>query len=129
MPAWRAIVSRCGPSRASRISRPTRSRTSAKGSASVSNSYGRLGFTSWRTGPSGPVGGRLKALCSPGRQELAAEIALHFEKGLAYDDAINSLVLAAENAAARFAYRDSIQVLRHALTLVPHAAVEHRAEL
>jgi DNA-binding winged helix-turn-helix (wHTH) protein/tetratricopeptide (TPR) repeat protein len=75
------------------------------------------------------VGGRLKALCSPGRQELAAEIALHFEKGLAYDDAITSLVLAAENAAARFAYRDSIQVLRHALTLVPHAAVEHRAEL
>ena len=71
----------------------------------------------------------MQALCSPGRQELAAEIALHLEKGLAYDDAIASLVLAAENDAARFAYRDSIQVLRHTLTLVPHAAVEHRAEL
>ena len=75
------------------------------------------------------LGERLKALCSPGRQEMAAEIALHFEKGLAYDNAIGYLILAAENAAVRFAYRDSIQLLRHALTLVPRVALERRADL
>src|SRR5262245_24493078 len=72
---------------------------------------------------------RLKALCSPGRQEMAAEIALHFEKGLAFDSAISYLVLAAENTAVRFAYRDSIHVLQHAMTLVPRVAVEQRADL
>src|SRR5262245_16721015 len=75
------------------------------------------------------LGERLKALCSPGRQDMAAQIALHFEKGLAYDSAITYLVLAAENASARFAYRDAIQVLRHAMTLVPRVALEHRAGL
>src|SRR5262245_14771732 len=72
---------------------------------------------------------RLEGLGSRGRRELAAEIALHFEKGLTYDRAIAYLVIAAENAAARFAYRDSIQVLRNALTLLPRVAAEDRAAL
>src|SRR5262249_7331864 len=75
------------------------------------------------------LGERLKALCSPGRQEPAAEIALHFEKGLAHEIAIDYLIVAAENAAARFDYRDSIQVLQHALTLVPRVALERQADL
>jgi DNA-binding winged helix-turn-helix (wHTH) protein/tetratricopeptide (TPR) repeat protein len=75
------------------------------------------------------LGERLKMLCSPGKQELAAELALHFEKGREYDLAIGYLILAAENAAVRFAYRDSIRVLQHALTLVPRAAVESQADL
>ena len=75
------------------------------------------------------VGERLEVLCRPGQQELAAEIALHFENGRHYDRAIGYLILAAENAAVRFAYRDSIQVLQHALALVPRVAVESQADL
>ena len=75
------------------------------------------------------VGERLEVLCRPGKQELAAEIALHFENGRHYDRAIGYLILAAENAAVRFAYRDSIQVLQHALALVPRVAVERQTEL
>ena len=72
---------------------------------------------------------RLGALCRPGKQELAAELALHFEEGHEYDLAIGHLVLAAENAAARFAYRDSIRVLEHGLTLVTKVVAERRAHL
>jgi DNA-binding winged helix-turn-helix (wHTH) protein/tetratricopeptide (TPR) repeat protein len=72
---------------------------------------------------------RMSPLCSPGQQDLAAELALHFEEGRQYDLATEHLILAAENTAARFAYRDSIQVLQHALALVPRLAVERRAEV
>src|SRR6266436_4280457 len=64
------------------------------------------------------LGRRLKTLCTPGKPELAAELAVHFEGGREYDQAISYLILAAENAARRFAYRDSIELLRHALGLV-----------
>jgi len=60
---------------------------------------------------------RLKELCSPSRLELAAELALHFEAGRDYEQAVGYLILAAENAAGRFAYRDSIAILKHALEL------------
>ena len=63
------------------------------------------------------LGQRLKPLCSPSKPELAAELALHFEGGREYAQAISYLILAAENAARRFAYRDSIELLRHALGL------------
>ena len=64
------------------------------------------------------LGQRLKTLCTPSKPELAAELALHFEGGREYHQAISYLILAAENAARRFAYRDSIELLRHALVLV-----------
>src|SRR5262249_11310637 len=128
----------------------------ARGLPNASSSSSRPGFTSWPTERSPPttsfatlsIANRCIAacrrsvdlgcigcsangwtLCSPGRQELAAEVALHFEKGLAHEIAIDYLVLAAENAAVRFAYRDSIQVLQHALTLVPRVAPERQADL
>ena len=74
---------------------------------------------------------RLKALCSTAKQEqeLASELALHFEGGRDYEQAIRYLMLAAENAARRFAYRDSIQVLQQALELVPKVASSVGAEL
>ena len=70
------------------------------------------------------VGERLKSLCTPGRpeQELASELALHFERGREHEHAVRYLMLAAENAAGRFAYRDAIQLLQHALKLVPKLA-------
>jgi len=71
---------------------------------------------------------RLQTLCTPGRRELASEVAFHFEEGRDYESAIRYLVLAAENAASRFAYRDSIQVLQHALKLVPKIPSDVGAE-
>src|SRR5467141_200829 len=43
---------------------------------------------------------RLQTLCTPGRRELASEVAFHFEEGRDYEPAIRYLVLAAENAAS-----------------------------
>src|SRR5262249_16892247 len=50
------------------------------------------------------LGERLRSLCTPGKreQELASELALHFERGHEYEHAIRCLVLSAENAAGRF---------------------------
>src|SRR4030095_13139068 len=72
---------------------------------------------------------RLKAFCDPCEQELATELALHFEGGHDYDEAIRYLIFASENAAGRFAYRDSIEILHHALELVPKVASGNRIEL
>jgi DNA-binding winged helix-turn-helix (wHTH) protein/tetratricopeptide (TPR) repeat protein len=72
---------------------------------------------------------RLKTLCAAGHRELASEVAYHFEEGRDYEPAIQHLRLAAENAASRFAYRDSIQILQHALKLVPKVHSDLVAEL
>lgn len=72
---------------------------------------------------------RLKAFCDPCEQELATELALHFERGRDYEQAIHHLFLVAKNAAGRFAYRDSIETLNHALDLVPKVARNNRSEL
>src|SRR6266436_975555 len=74
-------------------------------------------------------GQRLKTLCTPSKPELAAELALHFEGGREYDQAISYLILAAENAARRFAHRDSIELLRHALELAQSLPARTRIEL
>src|SRR5258706_2148428 len=74
-------------------------------------------------------GQRLKDLCTSEKPELAAELALHFEGGREYDQAISYLILAAENAARRFAYRDSIELLRHALGLAQSLPARTRIEL
>ena len=77
------------------------------------------------------LGERLRSLCTSRKreQELASELAQHFECGRKFEQAIHYLVLAAENAAARFAYRDAIQVLQQALKLVPRVASSAAAEL
>jgi DNA-binding winged helix-turn-helix (wHTH) protein/tetratricopeptide (TPR) repeat protein len=72
---------------------------------------------------------RLTASCDPCEHELAAEIAVHFEGGHDYEQAIRYLVCAAENAAGRFAYRSSITILQHALELVARVAPALRVEL
>src|SRR5260370_14537692 len=75
------------------------------------------------------LGQRLKTLFTPSKPELAAKLALHFEGGREYDQAISYLILAAENAARRFAYRDSIELLRHALELAQSLPARTRIEL
>ena len=76
---------------------------------------------------------RLRILCSSVTPELATELALHFEKGRDYDQAITYLKIAAENAARRFAYRDSIDLLQHALELAdklpPRAGSERQIQI
>jgi len=72
---------------------------------------------------------RLKAFCDPCEQELASELALHFEGGYDYEQAIRYLILAAENAVGRFAYRDCLEILRHAHELVLKLAPAVRAEI
>jgi DNA-binding winged helix-turn-helix (wHTH) protein/tetratricopeptide (TPR) repeat protein len=72
---------------------------------------------------------RLKAFCDPCEQELATELALHFEGGRDYEQAVRYLILAAENASRRFAYRNSIEILHHALELVAQLAPKLQVEL
>ena len=55
---------------------------------------------------------------------IAGPLAWHFEEAGDYQRAIRYLVLAAENAAGRFAYADAIRVLEHARSLVHHLAAE-----
>ena len=71
---------------------------------------------------------RLQAFCDPCEQEQATELALHFEGGHDYQESIRYLIIAAKNAARRFAYRDSIEILQHALKLIPMVATGNRAE-
>jgi DNA-binding winged helix-turn-helix (wHTH) protein/tetratricopeptide (TPR) repeat protein len=75
------------------------------------------------------LGQRLEALCIPCEQDLATELALHFEEGHEYEQAIRYLIIGAENAVGRFAYRDSIEILQHALELVAKLSPALRAEL
>lgn len=72
---------------------------------------------------------RLKAFGDPCEQEQATELALHFEGGREYEEAIRYLILASKNSARRFAYRDSIEILRHALELVAMVSASNRVEL
>ena len=68
-------------------------------------------------------------LLAGGKPELASEVALHFEEGRDHARAARCLMLAAENTARRFSYRDTIRVLRHALELTEGLPPDGRAEL
>jgi DNA-binding winged helix-turn-helix (wHTH) protein/tetratricopeptide (TPR) repeat protein len=71
----------------------------------------------------------LEHLRSPVEPEMAAEIALHFEEGHQYEDAIRYLLLAAQNATRRYAYRQSIAVLEHAREILPRVAKDRGPDL
>jgi DNA-binding winged helix-turn-helix (wHTH) protein/tetratricopeptide (TPR) repeat protein len=60
---------------------------------------------------------------------MASPLAWHFEGAGNHRRAIHYLVLAAENAAARFAYADAIRVLEQARSLVRHLPVDARSGL
>ncbi len=53
-------------------------------------------------------------------RELPSELAMHFERGGAWQRAIHYLLLAAESAVNRLAHRQSIPFLQHALALMVH---------
>uniref|UniRef100_Q022K7 Transcriptional regulator, putative ATPase, winged helix family n=1 Tax=Solibacter usitatus (strain Ellin6076) TaxID=234267 RepID=Q022K7_SOLUE len=75
------------------------------------------------------LGEKLMAVCDAGKSELASELALHFEEGRDHARAARCLMLAAENTAKRFSYRDTVRVLRHALELMDDLAPDIRPEL
>jgi len=60
---------------------------------------------------------RMQAFCDPCEQEFATELAMHFESGHDYEQAIRYLILAAENSTRLFSYRDSINILEQAREL------------
>jgi DNA-binding winged helix-turn-helix (wHTH) protein/tetratricopeptide (TPR) repeat protein len=60
---------------------------------------------------------------------IAGALAWHFEEAGNYSRAIRYLVLAAENAAGRFAYADALRVLQRARALLPHLAADARCSL
>jgi DNA-binding winged helix-turn-helix (wHTH) protein/tetratricopeptide (TPR) repeat protein len=60
---------------------------------------------------------------------IAGSLAWHFEEAGDYQRAIRYLVLAAQNAAARFAYADAIRVLQQARSLTHHLAGHARTQL
>ena len=75
------------------------------------------------------LGERLIPVCNAGRPELASELALHFEEGRDYEQAMRFLMLTAENDSRRFAPSESIRVLQHALELAPLLAASRPMEL
>jgi DNA-binding winged helix-turn-helix (wHTH) protein/tetratricopeptide (TPR) repeat protein len=75
------------------------------------------------------IGERLATLFGPTTLALASELALHFEKAHAYERAIQYWMLAAKNAERRFALRESVDVLQHALALAPRLPADRRTPL
>src|SRR4029450_7642407 len=69
---------------------------------------------------------RLRSTAEP---EAAAEIALHFEEGRAYERAVHFLTVAADNATRRYAHREAIQALEHARQLLSKIGEQRRQEL
>jgi len=72
---------------------------------------------------------RLESLFTPTNHEIASEIAMHFEEGFDFENTIKFLIVAAENAARRFAYKDSVQILQDALERVDRVSANKRLEL
>jgi predicted ATPase len=52
------------------------------------------------------IANRLKAFCEHGQRELASEVAFHFEAGRAFESTVRFLMIAAQSASERFAYRE-----------------------
>jgi DNA-binding winged helix-turn-helix (wHTH) protein/predicted ATPase len=50
--------------------------------------------------------------------QIAAELAMHYERGVRYERAVKYLQLAADNAVRRFAYRDAVVLSRRGLELL-----------
>lgn len=72
---------------------------------------------------------RMEDLAHPAAPALASELAVHFEAGGDNERAIRYLMVSAGNAARRYAHRESIQLLHHALGLLAQLPGERAREL
>ena len=68
--------------------------------------------------PAGQIGERGEAACAERAPEIAAELAMHFERGRDWRRAVKYLQLAAENAALRFANHEAATLARCGLDLL-----------
>src|SRR5262249_49803519 len=75
------------------------------------------------------IGERLETVFGPGTLALAPELAVHFETAHQYERDIRSLMDGAGNAARRFAIRDSLDVLQHAIGLASRLPADRRTPL
>jgi DNA-binding winged helix-turn-helix (wHTH) protein/predicted ATPase len=64
------------------------------------------------------IGEQAEALYGEHSNEIAAELAMHFERGANYTQAARYLQHAADNDLRRFAYRDAVALSRHGLELI-----------
>ncbi len=75
------------------------------------------------------VGQALERLYDGHLEELAAELAMHFEQAADWACAVRYLRIAAENSERRHAHREAIALLSHALELVNWIAPEPRRDV
>jgi tetratricopeptide (TPR) repeat protein len=73
------------------------------------------------------IGRRLEKACASRLDEVAAELACHFEESQDYQRAIVYLRLAAQRYAARHSVREALDALNRALELVDHVASPGKA--
>jgi DNA-binding winged helix-turn-helix (wHTH) protein/tetratricopeptide (TPR) repeat protein len=64
----------------------------------------------------------LQMLRSPVPAEMAAEVALHFEEGHDFESAARYLMLAAQNATAKYAHKHAVALLEHSRDLLSRLA-------
>jgi DNA-binding winged helix-turn-helix (wHTH) protein/predicted ATPase len=78
------------------------------------------------------IGEREETFMGERAGEIAAELAMHFEQGRAFDRAVNYLQRAADNANRCFAHREAVMLARRGLELLknlPDAGERDRREL
>jgi predicted ATPase len=73
------------------------------------------------------IGDRLEALYSGRVEEMAAELAHHFEEASDWVRTVKYLRLAAQTAEQRYAHRESASILRHTLELISRLSEAERA--
>src|SRR5262249_37363885 len=66
------------------------------------------------------LGAHLEGRFAPQLQDVASELAYHFEAGAVWARAVTYLRVVAETAAQRYAYREAATTLQHALALIHH---------
>ena len=64
------------------------------------------------------IGEQVETLYGERAREIAAELAMHFERGADYKQAVKYLQLAADNAIHRFAYQEAVTLSRRGLELL-----------
>ncbi len=75
------------------------------------------------------LAGRMETLPTAADPALASELAFHFEEGQDYGKAVRYLIVTATNAMRRYAHGDAIQLLHHALDLLPRIPSDSRRDL
>ncbi len=73
------------------------------------------------------IGERVEAFYAGQSSSVASELAYHFEAGADWPRAVTYLRLVAETAGRRYAHREAVAILQHALALVSHLPEAERA--